>query len=78
MYTVYNNVLPNCIQMLFKIRDRYNLRGLYMFIRCKTMCLWVNVVNIWNTCDEELKVCNTLCQFKNISKNKVINNYDSV
>ncbi len=32
MYKMYNNLLPNCIQRLFKIREsQYNLRGLYMF-----------------------------------------------
>ncbi len=32
LYKIYNNLLPNCIQRLFIIREsQYNLRGLYMF-----------------------------------------------
>ncbi len=82
MYKVYNNLLPNCIQRLFKIREsQYNLRGLYMFKKvrartnAKSRCLSVKGVNLWNKCDKELKVCNSLCQFKKMYKNKVINNY---
>ncbi len=40
----------------------------------KSRCLSVKGVNIWNKCDKELKLCNSLCQFKNIYNN-VINNY---
>ncbi len=39
MYKMYNNLLPNCIQRLFKLREsQYNLRGLYMFkkVRART------------------------------------------
>ncbi len=41
----------------------------------KSRCLSVKGVNLWNKCDKELKVCNSLCQFKKMYKNKVINNY---
>ncbi len=79
MYKVYKNLLPNCIQRLFKIRENlYNLRGLYMLkkVRARTnvksRCLSVKGVNLWNKCDKELKVFNSLCQFKKMYKNKVI------
>ncbi|HAX73374.1 MAG TPA: hypothetical protein DCY20_07610 [Firmicutes bacterium] len=82
MYKVYNNVLPNCIQRLFTIRgSQYKLRGLCMFnkIRAKTniksRSISVKGVNLWNNCDREFKLCTSLCKFKKMFKNKVINNY---
>ncbi len=75
MYKIYNNLLPNCIQRLFKIREsQYNLRGLYMFINvrartnAKSRCLSVKGVHLWNKGDKELKVCNSLCKFKKMYK----------
>ncbi len=63
MYKMYNNLLPNCIQRLFKIREsQYNLRGLYMFKKvrartnAKSRCLSVKGVDLWNKGDKELKV----------------------
>ncbi len=82
MYKVYNNLLPNCIQRLFKIREsQYNLRGLYMFKKvrartnAKSRCLSVKGVHLWNKGDKELKVCHSLCKFKKMYKNKMINDY---
>ncbi len=40
----------------------------------KSRFLSVKGVNLWNKCDKELKVCNSLCQFKKMHTNKVINN----
>ncbi len=52
--------------MFKKVRARTN---------AKSRCLSVKGVNLWNKCDKELKLCNSLCQFKKIYTNKVINNY---
>ncbi len=81
MYIIYNNLLPNCIQRLFKLREsQYNLRGLYMFkkVRARTnakVCLSVKGVHLWNKGDKEFKVCNSLCKFKKMYKIKMINDY---
>ncbi len=82
MYKVYNNLLPNCIQRLFIIREsQYNLRRLSMFKKvrartnAKSRCLSVKGVHRCNKGDKELKVCNSLCRFKKMYKNKVINDY---
>ncbi len=40
----------------------------------KSRFLSVKGVNLWNKCDKERKVCNSLCQFKKMHTNKVINN----
>ncbi len=32
-------------------------------------------VHLWNKGDKELKVCNSLCEFKKMYLNKVINDY---
>ncbi len=75
MYKMYNNLLPNCIQRLFKIREsQYNLRGLYMFKKvrartnAKSRCLSVKGVHLWNKGDKELKVSISLCKFKKMYK----------
>lgn len=39
MYKVYKNLVPNCVQRLFVIREsQYKLRGMYMFkkVRART------------------------------------------
>lgn len=82
MYKVYNNLLPNCIQRLFEIREsQYGIRGMHMFkkIRVRTntknRCISVKGVNLWNNLHTELKLCNSLCKFKKMFKNKVVNDY---
>lgn len=35
----------------------------------------VKGVNLWRGCDEELKMCSSLCAFKRVFKTKVVNNY---
>lgn len=58
MYKVCNNLLSNCIQRLFEMREsQYKLRGIYVFkkIRARTnvknKCISVKGVNPWNNCD---------------------------
>lgn len=82
MYKVYSNLLPNCIQRLFEIREsQYGIRGMHMFkkIRVRTntknRCISVKGVNLWNNLHTELKLCNSLCKFKKMFKNKVVNDY---
>ncbi len=52
--------------MFKKVRARTN---------AKSRCLSVKGVHLWNKGDKELKVCNSLCKFKKMYKNKVINDY---
>ncbi len=52
--------------MFKKVRARTN---------AKSRCLSVKGVNLWNKCDKELKLRNSLCQFKQMYTNNVIKNY---
>ncbi len=36
----------------------------------KSRCLSAKVVNLWNTCDKEQKVCDEPCQFKKMYKKR--------
>lgn len=52
--------------MFKKIRVRTNT---------KNRCISVKGVNLWNNLHTELKLCNSLCKFKKMFKNKVVNDY---
>ena len=82
MYKAHNNLLCHSIQELFEIREsRYDLRGTDFFKKTKIRtnikqrCVSVRGVNLWNSCDNELKRCISLSSFKNMFKSKVLQKY---
>ncbi len=82
MYKVYNNLLCYSTQRLFEIREsRYNLRGTGLFKKTKTRTnikqrsVSVRGVNLWNSCENELKLCSSLSTFKNMFKTKILQKY---
>lgn len=84
MYKVKNQLLPESIQKLFtKRKCQHDLRGIYMFRKqlvrtnAKYHCISVKGVQLWNSCNEELKTCRTLIKVKKkIFKNNVLNKYE--
>ena len=83
MYKVYNNLLPCKIVIMFKKSEyRYELRGKRMMEKTKSrtkikdQCISVRGVNIWNALDDDLKMCQSMYQFKRLFKNKVFDKYE--
>ena len=52
--------------MFKKVRARTNTKNRFISVKG---------VNLWNNCDKELKLCTSLCHFKKMFKNWVVNNY---
>ncbi len=84
MYKAHKNLLPDCIQRLLESRESpYELRGLGLFkkLRARTniesRCVSVKGVSLWNGCDEELKVCSSVCMLKRMFKNMVVNKLET-
>lgn len=82
MYKAHNNLLCRSTQRLFETREsRYDLRGTGFFKKTKTRtnikqrCVSVRGVNLWNSCDDELKMCSSLSSFKNMYKTRAIRKY---
>ncbi len=82
MFKINNNLLPDCIQKMFNLRQsHYSLRGMCIYSKSKIRtntklrCTTVTAVNLWNTLENNLKTCSTITSFKTILKNKMINSY---
>ena len=85
MFKAYKNILPTCMQELFKKREsKYALRGTCIYEKgsansnLKGRCLSVKGVNLWNSLDNDLKMCTNINKFKRIFKNKVLNKYSTI
>ena len=85
MFKAYNNILPPCMQELYKPREsQYALRGTGIFNKgsaknnIKGRCISVKGVNLWNKLDNHLKMCTTISKFKRMFKNKVLNKYRTI
>ena len=85
MYKVNKKTLPLCIQEMFKPREtQYNLRGTCVLEKkgAKTntlsRCISVKGVNLWNSLDNELKLCTSITKFKKLFKIKVFNRYKTL
>ena len=84
MFKINNNMLPDCVQKMFKKRQSYyNFRGVCMFTKTKIRtnikqrCTTVTAVNVWNNLENDLKMCRTICTFKKTLKSRMINLYKS-
>ena len=85
MYKVYHKQLPHCILELFTEREsQYQLRGTAFFSRSKVRtdikarCLSIRGVCLWNSLEDELKMCPTVSKFKIMFKNQVIDKYKTI
>ena len=77
--------LPCCIQKLFQIKEnRYDLRGKLMFeittarTNIKKRCTSIMAREIWNSCDNDLKMCWSIYNFKKTFKNNILNKYKTI
>ena len=84
MYKVNKEMLPPCIQELFKVREtQYNLRGTCVLERkgartnMQSRCISVKGVDLWNSLDNELKLCTSIKKIK-MFKTKVFNRYKTL
>ncbi len=83
MYKVYNNLLPCKIVSMFKKREcRYELRGKHMIEKIKSrtkikdQCISVSGVNVRNDLDDDLKMCQSILEFRRLFKCKVFENFE--
>ena len=77
--------LPLSIQALFQIKEnQYDLRGKYMFqietagTNIKKRSTLYRAKEIWNVCDNKVKMCNSIDRFKKTLKDITVNNYKTV
>lgn len=85
MYKANNHQLPESIQGLFTEREcQHDLRGTCMFKKnqvrtnAKYHCISVKGVILWNSCQEELKICGSLSKLKKLFKNKTLKLYETI
>ena len=78
-------LLPCCIQRFFQIKEnRYEMRRKCIFeltterTNIKKRCASVIAREIWNNCDNDLKMCNTIYMFKKTFKDTKVNNYKTL
>lgn len=73
MFKIINNKLPDCVQNLFQMKSiSYDLRGTLMLTKpqirtnVKQSSLSVQRVKLWNSLDDEMKICKSISRFKKL------------
>lgn len=83
VFRAHNNQLPRNIQELFQLRENtYNFRGISMFSRpqirtnTKLHCIPTQGVILWNSSNNDLKLCKNLLQLKYMFKKRILDGYE--